>query len=940
MAMKQLGNAPSLASDTATKSYVDSLVLLSPQNMTLIATKTENYSANIQEIVPCDVSGASIAVTLPLAPADNSRIVVKKVDESANTITVTCQGTDKIDSVTGPSTYLIEVEGETVTVHYRAGIWYVIEHSLPDAATKNYVDAAKNSFAANVGNGSSTSIAVTHNLGTLDVVVSVHLVSTGEEVDCDIVKTSGNVVTLNFATAPALNSLRCTVIGTAFGTGSPIPVASTGITDATSTGRALITAANAAAAQSAIDIPGAISTRRSVADVRDWSGVREWKASLGAACTAGQTTLSNSVIALTSNDVGSTVILSGGNGAVSGSFFGVGSSFWMTTIVSVNNGVAEIADAAPTTQTNARMQWGPDVTAPFNAALSAVGASSDSRREVYIPGRYMLSQLMIPGGVRVRGTGWGSNYGGYAWWEGMGSFLAQIPGSECDFVVFANSLPQTTDYAGPGGLSDILLRGPQRNVMGHSVTTGNGVAVYRAQDGFFLDRVHVTGFPENGFLFKNGMIPGYMTDCRAFYNNGYGIDYVALTGESTDAPHFLNYSADGNTLGAMRLKGLNSKHSPVIITAMKSESSNERQLSAVVLEDCDNAPIIINGLCHYWGRLSIGSTTFAGEIVSEYRAAGPAILLTKNTTTNKRARVVFNSVTTRIIGDETGTTSDAVPLRDSVGASNVDIPATVTSGHYPPDALEINVADTNFIISDNTDPTKKVKFEVSGVSTGQTRTLTLPDSNTTIVGTEPTQNLNNKTLNLPKINSVLDTTNGQTALAFWSPASTVNYLQVQGNATGGSPGLMALGTDTNISPSISPKGSGSLQIYMLATGNAARIVANGVDADVNLNLQSKGTNGKVQVNGAEASRRTIQTITTSTTLGTNGDYIAFVDSGGAPILPTAVGNTGRYTVKNIDSSDKTISTTSSQTIDGSTTLTLPAFSSAEIVSDGSNWRII
>lgn len=113
-----------------------------------------------------------------------------------------------------------------------------------DIATKAYVDAASNSYSATIGNGSATSIAVTHNLGTLDVIVSVYLVATGEEVDCDVVKTSGNVVTLSFAVAPAASSLRVVVIGTAFGGGSPAPTSSIGITDATATGRALLTAAD------------------------------------------------------------------------------------------------------------------------------------------------------------------------------------------------------------------------------------------------------------------------------------------------------------------------------------------------------------------------------------------------------------------------------------------------------------------------------------------------------------------------------------------------------------------------------------------------------------------------------------------------------------------------------------------------------------------------
>jgi hypothetical protein len=68
-------------------------------------------------------------------------------------------------------------------------------------------------YTANVGNGSLTSIAVTHNLGTQDVVVSVQEVSTHAGVIVDWVATDTNTVTLTFAVAPASNAYRCTVIG-------------------------------------------------------------------------------------------------------------------------------------------------------------------------------------------------------------------------------------------------------------------------------------------------------------------------------------------------------------------------------------------------------------------------------------------------------------------------------------------------------------------------------------------------------------------------------------------------------------------------------------------------------------------------------------------------------------------------------------------------------
>lgn len=68
-------------------------------------------------------------------------------------------------------------------------------------------------FSANVGNGSLTSIAVTHNLGTQDVVVSVKEVSTNAGVLVDWVATDTNTVTLTFATAPTSAQFRATIVG-------------------------------------------------------------------------------------------------------------------------------------------------------------------------------------------------------------------------------------------------------------------------------------------------------------------------------------------------------------------------------------------------------------------------------------------------------------------------------------------------------------------------------------------------------------------------------------------------------------------------------------------------------------------------------------------------------------------------------------------------------
>lgn len=52
---------------------------------------------------------------------------------------------------------------------------------------------------------------------------------------------------------------------------------------------------------------------------------------------------------------------------------------------------------------------------------------------------------------------------------------------------------------------------------------------------------------------------------------------------------------------------------------------------------------------------------------------------------------------------------------------------------------------------DNGDNTKKLQFQLSGITTATTRTLTAPDADTTIVGTDATQTLTNKTLTAPTI---------------------------------------------------------------------------------------------------------------------------------------------------------------------------------------------
>ena len=70
---------------------------------------------------------------------------------------------------------------------------------------------AARSFAASIGDGSATAIAVDHNLNTRDVVVQLYDTSSYDTVIADVVRTTVDRVTITFASAPASNDIRVLV---------------------------------------------------------------------------------------------------------------------------------------------------------------------------------------------------------------------------------------------------------------------------------------------------------------------------------------------------------------------------------------------------------------------------------------------------------------------------------------------------------------------------------------------------------------------------------------------------------------------------------------------------------------------------------------------------------------------------------------------------------
>ena len=74
--------------------------------------------------------------------------------------------------------------------------------------TTGWVQLSNKTFTASIGNGSATSYTITHNLNSFDVIVQLYDLSSYDTVYADVVRTSANVVTVNFTTAPTTNDIR------------------------------------------------------------------------------------------------------------------------------------------------------------------------------------------------------------------------------------------------------------------------------------------------------------------------------------------------------------------------------------------------------------------------------------------------------------------------------------------------------------------------------------------------------------------------------------------------------------------------------------------------------------------------------------------------------------------------------------------------------------
>lgn len=177
---------------------------------------------NVGDVIIAKINSASTSVATDWIQLEVNRdqattTALGLVQLATNAETQTGTNTNK--AVT-PSALSARTATET-----RTGIAEIATQAEADAGTddtriitplklKTYLDNVNITAASTYSQtltGSSTSYVVTHNLNSLDVLIEVYEVATGETVYTDVIRTSVNVVTVVFAVAPTSGQYRVVI---------------------------------------------------------------------------------------------------------------------------------------------------------------------------------------------------------------------------------------------------------------------------------------------------------------------------------------------------------------------------------------------------------------------------------------------------------------------------------------------------------------------------------------------------------------------------------------------------------------------------------------------------------------------------------------------------------------------------------------------------------
>lgn len=101
----------------------------------VVATKTSNYSAVINDYIPCD-STSSFTITLPTAVGNSGKsIIAKKVTTDFNQVLFATTSSQTIDTLSLSGTLSLNTFGESICLTSDGANWFITDHVIPDYFT-------------------------------------------------------------------------------------------------------------------------------------------------------------------------------------------------------------------------------------------------------------------------------------------------------------------------------------------------------------------------------------------------------------------------------------------------------------------------------------------------------------------------------------------------------------------------------------------------------------------------------------------------------------------------------------------------------------------------------------------------------------------------------------------------------------------------------------
>jgi hypothetical protein len=187
-----------------------------------IGTDTLVFAGTTNEIDTL-VSNNQVKIGLVANPTVSGNLIVSgDLTVSGTTTTVNTETINLADNIitlnsneagTPSENAGIEIERGTATnvaLRWNEGsdIW---ELTKDGTNYKTIQNVQESTYSVAIGDGSATSIAVNHNLGTQDVIVQLYDTSSLDTVYADVVRTNANTVTVGFTTAPTSGDIKVLV---------------------------------------------------------------------------------------------------------------------------------------------------------------------------------------------------------------------------------------------------------------------------------------------------------------------------------------------------------------------------------------------------------------------------------------------------------------------------------------------------------------------------------------------------------------------------------------------------------------------------------------------------------------------------------------------------------------------------------------------------------